>query len=178
MQKLLGLGLLAAAAVACGGLVASVDSAGSSSGGAGTAPSPSTGGVPASGGTWGTGERPATGGSAGASLPGLVPFDPSMDITTQACVGWALEYETRPVILQMVVDISSSMSEQPPNPSTAETKWEITRAALIHALDHLPAAVVLGVSFYPNKTTPNNPLGPASDDHSLCIDSSADLPIT
>jgi hypothetical protein len=177
MRKLFGLGLLAAAAVACGGRVVSMDGAGGS-GGAGIAPSPSTGGVPASGGTWGTGGLPAAGGSTGATLPGLVPFDPADDITTQACAGKEFANEMRPVILQMVVDISSSMSEQPPDPSTAQTKWEITRDALIHALDHLPAAAELGVSFYPNQITPNNPLGPASDDHSLCIDASADLPIT
>jgi hypothetical protein len=164
MRQLLGLGLLATAAVACGGLVASVDSAG-------IAPSPSTGGVTASGGALGTGGLAATGGSTG-----LVPSIP--DITTQACAGKEFTPDTRPVILHMVVDISSSMTEQPPNRSTAETKWGITRAALIHALDHLPAAAELGVSLYPNKTTPNNPLGPGSDDHSLCIDSSADLPLT
>ena len=178
MRKLLGSGLLAAAAVACGGRVVSVDSAGGSSGGAGIVPSPSAGGVPAPGGTSGTGGLPATGGGAGASLSGLVPFDPSMDITTQACAGKEFANELRPVILQMVVDISSSMSEPPSNASTAETKWEITRDGLIHALDHLPAYVELGVTFYPNQTTPNNPLGPASDDHSLCIDASADLSIT
>jgi hypothetical protein len=178
MRKLLGLGLLAAAAIACAGRVVSVDSAAASSGGAGIAGSPSTGGVPAPGGTSGTGELPATGGSAGASLPGLVPFDVSNDITTTDCAGKVYEPELRPVILQMLVDVSSSMTEPPPGPSTGRTKWEITRDALIAALDHLPAAAALGVSFYPNQTTPNNPLGPASDDHSLCIDASADLPIT
>jgi hypothetical protein len=108
---------------------------------------------------------------------GLVPLDPSTDITAQAC---ALGYdpEPSPVILQMVVDISSSMAEVPPQASAGQTKWEITRDALIAALDHLPAIAELGVTFFPNETTPNNPSGPASEDHSLCIDTSANLPIT
>ena len=44
------------------------------------------------------------------------------------------------MLLQMVVDVSTSMRDQPPNSTSGQTKWEITRDALIAAIDHLPAA--------------------------------------
>lgn len=63
-----------------------------------------------------------------------------------------------PAILQMVVDTSGSMNWPPgwkpasPNDSKppGATKWEITRDALLSAVEALPESVALGVNFYPN----------------------------
>lgn len=63
-----------------------------------------------------------------------------------------------PSILQLVVDTSGSM-DWPPGwvPKTPDdskppgaTKWEITRDALLKAVDSLGEGVALGASFYPN----------------------------
>jgi hypothetical protein len=63
-----------------------------------------------------------------------------------------------PSILQLVVDTSGSM-DWPPGwePATPDdskppgaTKWEITREALLKAIDALPEETAFGVSFYPN----------------------------
>jgi len=63
-----------------------------------------------------------------------------------------------PSILQLVVDTSGSM-DWPPGwaPETPDdskppgaTKWDITREALLKAVDSLPGETALGVSFYPN----------------------------
>jgi hypothetical protein len=116
--------------------------------------------------TGGSGNTPATTGGAGgnggaggeAGLPGLIPFTPSMDIELQACTGKEWEPETRPVILEMVIDVSTSMRNQPPNAAAGDTrsKWEMTRDALLESLDHLPAAALLGLTFFPDKTTVPN----------------------
>lgn len=63
-----------------------------------------------------------------------------------------------PSVLQLVVDTSGSMDWppgwKPASPDDSKppgaTKWEITRDALLGAVDALPAEVALGVNFYPN----------------------------
>jgi hypothetical protein len=144
-------------------------------GGIGGGPGAVTGG---NGNVLPTGGSGGKGGAGGQALPehGLVPFDPSNDITALACNANEYEPEPTPVILQMVVDVSSSMSNVPPHTTTGQTKWEATRDALIASLDHLPAAAWLGVTFFPNMTTPIRPNG--SPDPSVCIDQSNNLPIT
>jgi hypothetical protein len=105
-------------------------------------------------------------------------LDPANDITLQACACSLWEPPAIPVALELAVDVSTSMNNQPPNSTSGQTKWELTRNALIAALDHLPAAAQVGVSFFPNKTTPPNFSETPSADHSLCVDTSANLPIT
>jgi hypothetical protein len=172
MRMLLGSGLLLAAVVACGGRIESVAGAG----GAGGQP----GQVPAVGGAFGTGGLPATGGSGGTVMPpyGLVRFDDANDITATACAGKLFEPEPVRVALELAVDVSSSMNGFPPNSTSGQTKWEITRDGLIDALDRLPARVELGMTFFPNRTTPPNFTETPLADHSLCVDTSANLPIT
>jgi hypothetical protein len=96
-----------------------------------------------------TGE-PATGGDGGA-FGGTVSPDDACAISTDTA-------RPLPSILQLVVDTSGSM-DWPPGwaPETPDdskppgaTKWEITRDALLKAIDSLPEEAALGVTFYPN----------------------------
>jgi len=143
-------------------------------------PAGSGGALASTGGSGNTATGGAGGnGGAGGVDPyrdvGLVPFDQATEIT-EACTGRVWEPETRPVILEMVIDVSTSMLDQPPNAASGDSrnKWEMTRDALIKSLDRLPAAAWLGLTFYPNKTTPIHVTGDPNDE---CMDGSADLPI-
>jgi len=69
-------------------------------------------------------------------------------IEQAACTGWAAEGENLPATLQLVVDVSYSMTEQAPNSN--QSKWEVTRDALSQAVEDLPASVAVGVLYYPN----------------------------
>jgi len=69
-------------------------------------------------------------------------------IEQAACTGWAAEGENLPATLQLVVDVSYSMTEQAPG--TNQSKWEVTRDALSQAIEELPASVAVGVLYYPN----------------------------
>lgn len=109
-----------------------------------------------------------TGGSA--SLPGggslsiggdlSEPPDEGRDAVSRddACATSADEATALPAVLQLVVDTSGSMAWPPgwvpksPDDSKppGATKWEITRDALLNAVESLPADVALGVNFYPN----------------------------
>ncbi len=137
----------------------------------------STGGVSGSGANGGNGGVGGAGGTR--ELPGLIEFTPSMDIEMQACTGKSWEPETRPVILEMVIDVSTSMRQTPPNaaPGDTRSKWEMTRAALLESLDHLPAAALLGLTFYPNMTTPLNYIDGGTP-NADCMNTNDNLPIT
>jgi len=65
-----------------------------------------------------------------------------------ACTGWAAEGENLPATLQLVVDVSYSMTETAPG--TDQSKWDVTEDALTEAVQDLPASVALGVLYYPN----------------------------
>jgi hypothetical protein len=149
MRTLLFVGFVA---IACGGRVESVPAAGTGA---------STGGVRALGGATGTGGAAVTGGSSGTAAV--------------RCAGSPVELEPDRVALELVVDVSSTMNDPPPNSTSAGTKWEITRSGLIEALDHLPAWAELGVTFFPNKTTQPNTTGEPNSD---CLDPSDNIPLT
>lgn len=80
-------------------------------------------------------------------------------IKSQKCAGWEAEPEQLPSSLMMVIDNSRSMSHPAPGTQTGETKWDVTRDALLLAVpgmapgDGLPAAMSVGFLFYPNKQT-------------------------
>lgn len=69
-------------------------------------------------------------------------------IEEASCTGWAAEGENLPATLQLVVDVSYSMTERAPG--TNQSKWEVTREALSQAIEELPASVAVGVLYYPN----------------------------
>jgi len=70
------------------------------------------------------------------------------DIEQASCTGWSAEGENLPATLELVVDVSFSMTEQAPG--TNQSKWEVTHDALRDAVDALPASVAVGVLYYPN----------------------------
>jgi hypothetical protein len=129
-----------------------VTTAGGSTGQAG--PGGGLGALGASGGAVNLGGsvtgQPAAGGDAGANGSPVSRDD--------ACAKSTDTARPLPSILQLVVDTSGSM-DWPPGwePATpddskppGDTKWEITRDALLKAVDSLPEDAALGVSFYPN----------------------------
>jgi hypothetical protein len=80
-------------------------------------------------------------------------------INDNACDGWAAEPESKPAVLEFVVDTSLSMNEvpgattQPGRPgmqATGPTKWQSTREALKAVIATLPDTIAAGLLFYPN----------------------------
>jgi len=91
------------------------------------------------------------------------------------CTGWSGEGESVPATLELVVDTSGSMTQQPPGGS-GPSKWEITRDALETAIAALPPAVSVGVLYYPNKNVTSSAKaapGPVSD----CVTIDAAVPL-
>ena len=92
-----------------------------------------------------------TGGTSGLSGDGG-----SVDLTDEqveatlsaACAGFSLEPENIPGVLQIVVDISQSMHFEAPG--GGGTKWDVTREALLSAIDALPPTLAVGLQTYPN----------------------------
>jgi hypothetical protein len=80
---------------------------------------------------------------------GMIPLDDSG--TVDACQGTGAATEPIPVALQMVVDVSSSMKTTAPG--TSESKWTVTRNALVGAMGSLPSSAYVGVQFFPDKAT-------------------------
>jgi hypothetical protein len=107
---------------------------------------------------------PGSGGSAGsaAKTGGIVMLTPDQvtAINNNACEGWSVEPETKPAVLEFVVDTSLSMNEvpgammQPGRPGTGgamgPTKWQSTRDALKSVIATLPDTIAAGLLFYPN----------------------------
>lgn len=94
-------------------------------------------------------------------------------IVDGACAAQQQELEAIPGVLELVIDVSSSMNQQAPGSN--QTKWEATRDALLEAVDALPASVAVGMLFYPNKN-----IGEATDepkDVDACVQTDAMVPI-
>lgn len=74
-------------------------------------------------------------------------------IQATACNAWAIEPESAPTKLELVVDVSSSMNNTAQG--TNRSKWEVTRDALVEAVcgvtgPGLSANTAVGLMFYPN----------------------------
>ncbi|MBN1612472.1 MAG: VWA domain-containing protein [Polyangiaceae bacterium] len=80
-----------------------------------------------------------------------------------SCSDWSATSTALPSSLMLVVDVSSSMNER----VGGRTKWEITREALIAALNSLPATTEVGLLLYPNEQVQRN--GGGSQDVSACV---------
>jgi hypothetical protein len=113
---------------------------------------------------------------AGAQLPGGPVFedpggpdfgegseDPGAE--GRGCVGQTAGTEAVPAVLQLVVDTSGSMDDDAPG--TRDTKWQVTRDALLGAIEQMPGSTALGVVFYPDV-----PISASS-----CFDRQADVEI-
>jgi hypothetical protein len=85
--------------------------------------------------------------------------------TNQGCVGQTAGTEAVPAVLELVVDTSGSMDRDAPG--TRDTKWQVTREALLGAVEQMPGNTSIGVVFYPD--VPNTA--------SSCFDSEADVAI-
>jgi hypothetical protein len=149
--------------------------AGGSGGSAGSATIPTSGSSGVGGGLGGSGSISVPGGGTGnegnqdgaAGTPSIGKDD--------ACATASDTAVALPSVLQLVVDISGSMDWPPgwepitPDDSKppGETKWEITREALLDAVAELPADVALGVNFYPD----------IGDDDEVCINNRVAVPI-
>lgn len=94
---------------------------------------------------------------------GTDPDDPSAG--PDACVGQTAGTEALPAVLQLVVDTSGSMDQDAPG--SRDSKWVVTRQALLGAIDQMPDSTSIGVVFYPDL--------PITAD--ACFDNEADVPI-
>jgi hypothetical protein len=120
----------------------------------GTAGTPGVAGTPAidvGNGSSGGG----SGGSAGSGpkTGGIVMLTPEQvaAINDNACQGWSVEPETKPAVLEFVVDTSLSMNERPGGRGAmGPTKWQSTRDALKSVISSLPDSLAVGLLFYPN----------------------------
>jgi hypothetical protein len=103
------------------------------------------------------------GGSGGSSSEGLP--EPDVDAILEAgCATSTNPARLLPSSLLFVIDRSSSMACNPPPRTSSEdceadgaradifvpSKWEITRAALVQAIEKLPGETVVGISYFSN----------------------------
>jgi hypothetical protein len=80
---------------------------------------------------------------SGAGAQGNGGFDPN-----ETCVGQEAGTELAPATLELLVDTSLSMDSQAPG--SRQSKWVVTRAALLEAVDQMPATSAVGLIFYPD----------------------------
>jgi hypothetical protein len=66
----------------------------------------------------------------------------------QACAGQVAGAEAAPSVLQLLVDTSGSMNENAPG--ARQSKWNVTRQAVLSAIGTMPEDTSVGVVFYPN----------------------------
>jgi hypothetical protein len=105
---------------------------------------------------------------------GLVALTPAQvaGITQAACTGWTTEGENLPAALELVIDTSGSMDD--PAPGSRNSKWVVTRDALISAIAGLPASVSLGALYFPNEDTGASL---TARDVSTCVNTKTLLPM-
>jgi hypothetical protein len=75
-------------------------------------------------------------------------LDARRQLTGDGCAELTAGTEVLPAVLQLLVDTSGSMNDEAPGGS--RSKWDVTRDALLAAVERIPAEAALGVSFYPN----------------------------
>jgi hypothetical protein len=191
---------VAATTLSCGLSSGDDDDDGAPTGTGGTSSVPQGGNGNPSGGVVSTGGGIALGGSVGTSGSGggislgggtgTGKFDGgSVPITQeerdrikgQSCAGFLTEPESLPSVLELVIDVSSSMNQRAPNPDTnvRASKWDVTRDALREAIPGvtgpgLSPTIAVGMLFYPNVKyeVSKTPL-----DVSACVNTAAMVPI-
>lgn len=117
----------------------------------------------------------------GTSEPGVTDLPPETvnQLRSLSCAGWSAEPEAVPAIIELVVDISSSMNQQAPGTGN-RTKWEVTREALLEAIvgvdgPGLPGGMGVGLLFYPNR--PNVTIADEPQNLTGCVKTDAMVPI-
>ncbi len=76
------------------------------------------------------------------------------DLGDDECAGTKADANREPAIIEMVIDLSGSMAYEAPG-GMSGTRWDVTRAALVVALDNLAAqapGTAVGLSFFPNES--------------------------
>jgi hypothetical protein len=106
----------------------------------------------------GSGPNLNVSGGSGGGTGGPVSRD-------DACVSDMATADAAPAVVQLVVDTSQSMSQNPPGEDNS--KWNITREALIDGIDALPNSTALGLTFYPN----------TSNTGDMCLDNEVAVPV-
>lgn len=98
----------------------------------------------------GAGSQPPVFGDGDLDGPdfGTDPDDPGGG-GTEGCVGQTAGTEAVPAVLQLVVDTSGSMDRDAPG--SRDSKWVVTRRALLGAVEEMPASTSVGVVFYPDQ---------------------------
>lgn len=66
-----------------------------------------------------------------------------------SCAGWAEEPESAASVLEFIIDVSGSMNSTTAATAGA-TKWAVTQKSLHNAIDALPSALPVGLTFFPN----------------------------
>lgn len=94
---------------------------------------------------------------------------------SSACSAWYGDGQGASNVLELIVDVSESMSAATQS-TGAVSKWEVTRSALQDVIDHLPQSIQLGIELFPNRDTPPNETATLLDPSS-CINSPALVPI-
>jgi hypothetical protein len=94
------------------------------------------------------------------------------DLSGRACTGDSAEPEPDSSLLMMVVDLSSSMSTTAAG-TGSQTKWQVTRDALLEAVAALPPTMGVGMLLYPNLIVKYN-----TGDSNTCVNTKASVPVT
>ncbi|HMA97257.1 MAG TPA: vWA domain-containing protein [Polyangiaceae bacterium] len=121
---------------------------------------------------------PGNGLTAEQTTQGLYPISAAQATTilsdpATSCAGWADQAQLAQSVVEFIIDISGSMSQTTPA-TRGETKWSVTRTALIDAIGELPPELAVGMSFYPNMA--DITIDRASGTRT-CIDPAKNLPI-
>lgn len=125
------------------------------------------------------------GSGGGSSIPSvydggsvIITEEELEDIRNDQCAGWESEGEELTSVIELVIDVSSSMNQAAPG-NRGQTKWDVTREALLEAIvgangPGLPASVAVGLLFYPNmEATINRTPGTVNQ----CVNTGAMVPI-
>jgi hypothetical protein len=159
--------IVAALGTGCGGEV--TQSSPSATGGVATVSTP--------GGNATGGNAPVGTGGADAGDPfappavDLVPVDGLTIDADAGCDGIQPVWDAIPVALQIVMDTSSSMSL--PASGSTDTRWNVTRDALLAALGSIPSMNYVGVQFFPNMQT--GFFGVPQAMHTACVNPAGDV---
>jgi len=107
----------------------------------------------------------------------MTPLTPELrnQLMDSACSSWYGEGQNASSALELIVDVSSSMSAVAANTGSL-SKWEVTQSALQGVIDHLPQSTQLGVLFFPNRSTSKNDTTTALD-ASSCVNVAASVPL-
>ena len=131
-----------------------------------------------------------TGGGQGGSTSGYTVQDAAVEykggiqritveqyvaLSGQACSSWSRQGESVPTEIEFVVDVSGSMLSTAPSTGD-KSKWEVTKLALVDAINGMPGKNAVGMLFYPNQITDPNTTGDPQPVE-MCVNIGAMIPL-